>query len=433
MTTLRLGSRTWVLLNSHRVISEIIVKNGKITGERPYMPIASGLVSNDKRSVIRQTAQWQEGRRVMHYLLSGSSLGVYGDWYETESIRLLLAHLQNPKQWHSHHFRYATSVLYRLVLGEPFEKSKKELDEFQQTAMEFIWSLNRHFVDFFPWLAQLPSILHFWSPRWKRMGASHRRVIMDWWTPVAARVSAGIASPSFVRDTLLHPETKYQGDREEAMYLANSIMSAGGDNTRMALNTFFMAMISYPQAFDRLQNELDKHCCIDGKLALPTLQDMPSLPYCTAIVKEVLRWRPTVPVSPPHHLTETLSFDEYVFPPGTDFVINNIALHQDSTWKEADKFRPERYMDGNESNPTHNFWGFGGGRRICVGYRVAQQSLFVAFARMAFCFRITADGEFNDWDLKPRSLTEPFPVKLEPRSEAHRRLILEEAVSCNIG
>jgi hypothetical protein len=65
MTTLHMGSRTWVLLNSDRVVSDIILKQGKITTERPYMPIASGLVSNDKRTVIRQTAYWLEGRRVM--------------------------------------------------------------------------------------------------------------------------------------------------------------------------------------------------------------------------------------------------------------------------------------------------------------------------------------------------------------------------------
>ena len=48
MTTLHLGSKGWVL-NSDRV-----------TSERPF-PIASGLVSRDKRTVLCQTAQWAEG------------------------------------------------------------------------------------------------------------------------------------------------------------------------------------------------------------------------------------------------------------------------------------------------------------------------------------------------------------------------------------
>jgi cytochrome P450 len=421
-----MGSRTWVLLNSDRVVSDIILKQGRITTERPSMPIASGLVSNNKRTVIRQTADWLEGRRVMHHLLSGSALHVYGDWYETESIRLLSAYLKSPKEWFAHHFKYSTSVLYRLVLGEPFSKSKRELDEYQQVTMQFIFSLNRHFVDFFPWLAQLPTFLQFWAPRWKKMGEFHRSVFLAWWTPVTAAIDAGVAPPSFTRDTLLHPDTKYQGTHEEAMYLATSVMAAGGDNTRMAMNTFVMAMISYPDAQRRLQAELDASCGTGEYLRLPTLSDMSSLPYCTAMVKEVLRWRPTVPVVGQHHLTEPLEYEGYFFPPGTDFLINNIGLRYPE-WDDKNLFRPERYIDGgNETNPIHKFWGFGGGRRICVGYRVAQQSLFVSFARIAYCFNIAADGEFNDRKLNPMSLTEPFPVKMEPRSEAHRKFILEE-------
>lgn len=74
MTTLHMGSRTWILLNSDRVASEAIAKRSKITTERPHMPIAGGLVSNNKRAVIRQSKEWRESRRVMHHLLSGSSL-----------------------------------------------------------------------------------------------------------------------------------------------------------------------------------------------------------------------------------------------------------------------------------------------------------------------------------------------------------------------
>ena len=71
LTTLRMGSVTWVLLNSDRVISEIIAKRGNVTSERPYLPIASGLVSRDRRTVLRQTAHWTEGRIMMQYLLTG--------------------------------------------------------------------------------------------------------------------------------------------------------------------------------------------------------------------------------------------------------------------------------------------------------------------------------------------------------------------------
>ena len=112
MTTLHLGSKTWVLPNSDRIISEIIAKRGAITSERPFLPIASGLVSRDKRTVLRQTAQWAEGRRAMHRLPNGAALKTYGEWQELESAQLLAAYLLQPALWHKHHFRYSNSVMH---------------------------------------------------------------------------------------------------------------------------------------------------------------------------------------------------------------------------------------------------------------------------------------------------------------------------------
>lgn len=388
MTTLHMGAQTWVLLNDGRVIADIIGKHGKITTERPYMPIAGGLVSNNMRTVIRQTASWTEGRRVMHHLLNGSVLRTYGNWQEIESLQLLSSYLQNPKRWYAHHYRYSTAVLYRLVMGEKLSKTKAQLDDYKQVTMEFIWCLNRSFVDFFPQLDRLPRKLQFWRSSWENMGRFHRKVFEDWWNPVQAAVKSGTARACFVRDTLLHPETRYRGDEEEAMYLATSIIAAGGDNTRMTLNTFIMAMISHPHILERARAEIDSICADGQSLRLPGMNDVDRLPYVCAMVKEVLRWRPTVPLVPPHQLTEDLNYAGYYFPRGVNFVINSIAVSQDvENW---DTFDPERWLNGNEGNVVHNLWAFGGGRRICVGYRVAQQALFVSFARLISCFNIVS-------------------------------------------
>lgn len=117
---------------------------------------------------------------------------------------------------------------------------------------------------------------------------------------------------------------------------------------------------------------------------------MPCLPYISALIKELLRWRPVVPLIPQHQLTQDLEFEGYHFPRGTDFVINSIAVCAEV--EEPGDFRPERWLDGheNEGNITHGLWQFGGGRRICVGYKVAHQALFVAIARLSYCFDFEA-------------------------------------------
>ena len=387
MVTLHMGSKTWVVLNSDRVVSELIAKRGKSTNERPEMPIASDLVSNGKRTVIRQEEEWREGRRVMHQLLSGSNLKVYAGMQELESIDMLRRYVREPDRWFSHNFRYATSVLYRIVMGYPLNKTRAELDDYQRVTIEFVTTINHSYVDFFPSLSKLPHLLQPWRHYWAQMGSFHRRIFQLWWDPIRAAVTKGSAPPSFVRDVLLHPDTKYSGDDEEAMYLATSVMAAGGDNTRMTINTFIMAMITHPEVQARAREEIDRVCTSGGSLRLPQMSDLLEMPYVAAMIKETLRWRPTVPIVPPHQATENLEFDGHFIPAGTVFLINSIALSNE--FDNAHQFQPERWVDGSEARTTNNFWGFGGGRRICVGWKVAEQALFIAFARLIYCFELS--------------------------------------------
>lgn len=387
MVTLHMGSKTWVVLNSDRVVSELIAKRGKITNERPHMPVASDLVSNGKRTVIRQEEEWREGRRVMHQLLSGSSLKVYAGMQELESVDMLRHYLREPNLWFAHNYRYATSVLYRIVMGYPLNKTRSELDDYQRVTIEFVQTINRSYVDFFPSVTKLPHLLQPWRGIWAQMGAFHRHIFQEWWKPIKAAVSRGVSPPSFVRDVLLHPDVRYAGDDEEAMYLATSVMAAGGDNTRMTINTFIMAMTTRPEAQKRAREEVDQVCTDGDSLRLPRMSDLSEMPYVAAMIKEVLRWRPTVPIIPPHQLTENLEFDGHFIPIGTSFLVNSIGLS--SEFDNAQEFQPERWIDGSKARTTANFWGFGGGRRICVGWKVAEQALFIAFARLLYCFELS--------------------------------------------
>ena len=61
------------------------------------------------------------------------------------------------------------------------------------------------------------------------------------------------------------------------------------------------AMANNPDVQKRAQAELD---AVVGPDRLPTMEDKPSLPYISALVKECLRWRSVVPLPPPHVTTE---------------------------------------------------------------------------------------------------------------------------------
>ncbi|OQE41136.1 hypothetical protein PENCOP_c005G06812 [Penicillium coprophilum] len=426
MTTIHLGSKTWVLLNSQRVVSELIAKRGSLTNGRSPMPVASGIISRYGRSVLLPPNGWAEKRRVMHSLLSGTALNQYAAWQELESTQLLAEYLFQPELWYRHHYRYANSVIHRIALGERLVKTGKELADLQDVVTQFVGSIGASLVDWFPELDSLPRFLQVWRKHWEKLGLWNYEVYRSWWVPVRQQINAGIAPPSFVRDVLLHENTKFTGDDEEAMYVAMQLIEAGSDTTRGALNIFTMATLCHPEAFQKAREEVDRVCANDKNiLRLPNITDMAQMPYICAFIKEILRWRPMFPLLPDHMLTSDLEFEGYKFPAGVGFVINGIAVGNEC--EDPDTFKPERWLDGHEADVAHGLWQFGGGRRICVGYRLAQRGLFLNIARLVMCYDYAAAGLYNSRHLNHHRTDEPFPVKVTVRSKEHAKLIIEEA------
>lgn len=90
--------------------------------------------------------------------------------------------------------------------------------------------------------------------------------------------------------------------------------------TISVINTIVLALLLNPDAQRKAHDELSRFM---GKAnRLPDFDDIASLPYCVAIVREALRWRPTAPISIPHRL---MSDDVYngMFMPGGSIVIGN--------------------------------------------------------------------------------------------------------------
>jgi cytochrome P450 len=57
--------------------------------------------------------------------------------------------------------------------------------------------------------------------------------------------------------------------------------------------SFFVAALLHPDIQIKAQKEID---AVTGGERLPTFEDQPRLPLVDAICKEILRWRPAVPL-----------------------------------------------------------------------------------------------------------------------------------------
>lgn len=81
----------------------------------------------------------------------------------------------------------------------------------------------------------------------------------------------------------------------------------------------FLAMVMYPDAHKKAQQELDS---VVGPDRLPEYSDRDSLPYINAVVQEIIRWHTVVPLGVSHCVTEEDEYKGYRIPAGTILVPN---------------------------------------------------------------------------------------------------------------
>jgi cytochrome P450 len=90
--------------------------------------------------------------------------------------------------------------------------------------------------------------------------------------------------------------------------------------TTSTLQIFIFAMILYPEAQLTAQKELD---AVIGPNRLPSFDDRRSLPYVSALCKEVLRWHPLLTIAIPHRLMQDDVIGQYFIPAGTVVIGNS--------------------------------------------------------------------------------------------------------------
>ena len=162
--------------------------------------------------------------------------------------------------------------------------------------------------------------------------------------------------------------------------------------------SMMLAITLHPDKYRKLQAEIDKHIPADR---LPSFSDMPNIPYLRAFVKENLRWLPVTAGGLPHKITRRDDvYEGYLI--RKDSIIHPVqwSIHRDpELYPNPESFMPERWLD--PSYPTfkeplttypnlQNYSNFGFGRRICPGQNVAERSLFIEAAMIAWACDISA-------------------------------------------
>lgn len=131
--------------------------------------------------------------------------------------------------------------------------------------------------------------------------------------------SIGFLKPCFGVDVFLAQKKEGFSD-EQAAYITGSLLEGGSDTTSGILVGFIQAMMVTPEVQKRAQEDIDR---VVGPDRMPVMEDAANLQYIRAIVKESIRWMPTLILGSPHAVIRDDYYMGYRIPEGTTVINNN--------------------------------------------------------------------------------------------------------------
>ncbi|KAJ3488150.1 hypothetical protein NLI96_g3051 [Meripilus lineatus] len=212
-----------------------------------------------------------------------------------------------------------------------------------------------------------------------------RRMIEEPYQTVNNQLARGVARPS-ITSNLIEEAERNGGLKNVGALIegATAALFAGGtETTDTIFMVFILVMIRHPEVFTHAQNEIDR---VVGNDRLPDLEDRESLPYLNAVISELYRFHPPLPLGIPHALNKDDDYKGYHIPGGSMVTPNIWAMSRnEEIYPDPEDFRPERFLAHNErekgtTNPRDFVFGFG--RRICPGLCLAEDNIFLVTSRL---------------------------------------------------
>ncbi|KAL5520723.1 hypothetical protein ACEPAF_2725 [Sanghuangporus sanghuang] len=422
------GTR-YLFVNSYEAAVELFEKRGNIYSSRP----STTMVDLEGWSWFTSAMPYgDELKKSRQYLNMFFQRPVSKDYYnvQTQSTHsLLLKLLQRPDDFHGHIQYTAAEAIIKVAYGYQIIEDDPYVALVGRGVEAFTNALTFYLVNALPALRHLPAwfpgtTFHQIAEEGHKLSTAMYHEPFD---KAKAMIADGTAEPSMT-SKLLESQADENGNVQHEEIIAKAVgiaYAGGGDTTVSMLLTFLLAMVLYPDAMRKGQDELDR---VMGKGNLPTFDDRSKLPYIEAIYYECLRWQTVAPLAVAHLVEKDDIYNGYFIPAGTAVYPNSWAILRDpKRYLEPEKFIPDRWLPspGKECLLDPNKVAFGFGRRVCPGRFFAENSVFIGIASILAVFNIEKALDENGVPITPvEDYTsnivrhpKPFKCKITPRSE----------------
>ncbi|TRM65854.1 cytochrome P450 [Schizophyllum amplum] len=402
--TLNLGAgEHLIVVGTYKAATELLERQAPSFADRPRSIAAGELLSGGMRTLfIPKGERIRKSRKALLMSLQPSASAVHKPVQLKAARIALLDILRKPEAFVDHFRKYAASIIMHITYGKcaPTRPSDPDVLAVNACLARLAKSLmpGAWLVDSVPLLRYVPG----YTKELNKWHASELELFRGKLREVQEKMAAGHVRPCFATQ-VLQAQDALGLSFDECAYLCGSQFGAGSDTTASYLTIATMAAALYPEAQKRAQSELD---AVVGKGRPPSFDDHDSLPYVTAFVQEVDRWRPISAGGIQHRATEDVIYDGYIIPKSSRIVGSHWSIHHDpAVFAEPNVFMPERWLaedaceDADDSKKRlrlrtdiRNFT-FGFGRRACPGSHVATRSAWINIAHYLWALDVREDPE----------------------------------------
>ncbi|KAJ7445976.1 cytochrome P450 [Mycena galericulata] len=443
--SLKIGPGTAVVLTDAAAVKELMDKRSATTSDRPSIHVGDLVTGGLSLALAHYGDTWRTLRRAAHAILTPQATARHLPIQRAEATQLLHDILCTPQSFYNHIRRYSSSVILSVLCGKRAPRYETpETTAFFHVTHEYTSLLDIGAtppVDMIPLLKLVPERWAKWKRDCKNVRALHRALYFGLVDEAAERVRSGGENGSYIEEVLARQD-EFGMDREMTGNLAAILIEGGSDTTSSYLSTLILALVAYPDAQKKAHEEIDR---VAGEQRMPTLDDLEHMPYIRAMILEVHRFRPVLPLLIPHATIAPEEYQGYIIPKGATIFVNTWGIYHDpDLYDDPEDFIPERYLltehgtkpsvDGSCLRET---LAFGAGRRFCPGVHLAQNSISINAMNLVWAFKfepdIDAAGNFIKADISQAAYMKglatgptPFKCRITPRTAEKAEIIRRE-------
>ncbi|KAG1869384.1 cytochrome P450, partial [Suillus subalutaceus] len=426
-----------IVVSDATVLKEFMDMRSNETSGRPSFYTGSLITDGYFIAEADSTTDiWRMGRKALQTLFAPQSVNKQLPVAVAESSQLLFDLLCSPQGFEKHIDRYTFSILLSIAFGKrcprPDTEEKRLFYEGVRLTVQVV-STEGPPVDLLPILKYVPERWAPWKGICREARTLQRRLYFGLLEEAETRLARGESTSCLWKKSF--SVKKSSGCQRT---LLRDIPGPFFGILHFFTHSMFCCLPPLRKAQNVINSVLP-----DGRP--PTMDDIASLPYVRAILREVHRLKPMAPLGMPHALLETQEYRSHVAPKGTTVFINACMPAQilSEVFDEPEVFRPERFLlseHGTKPGVDSKDWRasipFGSGRRLCPEMNLVNTNLAFTIATLVWAFDfapaidpatkapipVDIDSYEEGLVFRPRS----FTCSILPRNEAKARLIRQK-------